>query len=174
MEKFYTIFKLQILTLLLLTSTVLSAQVGIGTTSPTETLDVVGNVKFSGALMPNNVAGNAKQLLLSEGIGTPPSWGLQLLNTTQTTKLGKYFSGLFSIPGTSLTLTLTDPNCIPSSTCSLTWINLTPSGPPGPTGPDWEELSVTITAQAGQWIFYIKNNTGYSLSNMQFSFFAAY
>jgi len=146
-----------------------TAQVGIGTTVPTESLDVVGNVKFSGSLMPNNNAGNAKQVLLSEGPGASPSWGLELLNTSTTTQLGKYFSGLFNISSTSLMLTITDPACTTNSTCSLTWINL-----PNLSGVNWSRLSVTISAYTGYWIFYIRNDTGYGFTNMQFSFFAAY
>lgn len=48
--------------------------VGINTESPTERLDVVGNVKFSGALMPNNSAGTSGQVLTSAGAGTVPTW----------------------------------------------------------------------------------------------------
>lgn len=45
--------------------------VGIGNSSPTQKLDVTGNVKFSGALMPNNVTGTAGNLLLSGGTSAP-------------------------------------------------------------------------------------------------------
>lgn len=51
-----------------------AVNVGIGTTSPTQRLDVVGNVKFSGALMPNNTAGTAGQVLTSAGPGAAPTW----------------------------------------------------------------------------------------------------
>jgi len=49
-------------------------KVGIGTTNPGEVLDVVGNVRFSGALMPNNTAGTAGFFLTSAGSGQPPVW----------------------------------------------------------------------------------------------------
>ena len=49
-------------------------RVGIGTNSPTEKLDISGNVKFSGALMPNNTAGTSGQVLTSSGLGIAPSW----------------------------------------------------------------------------------------------------
>lgn len=52
----------------------LNGGVGIGTTSPSQPLDVVGNVQFSGALMPNNTAGTAGQVLTSAGAGTAPTW----------------------------------------------------------------------------------------------------
>ena len=152
----------------------INAQVGIGTTTPSESLDVIGNIEYTGALMPNNTPGNANEILLSGGVNSPSVWGPELLNTSQTTEIGKFYSGLFDISSNSLILTLTDPNCKISSTCTLTWIGLTPGGPPGPSGPNWGELSTTITAHDGYWIFYIKNNTGYTMTNMQFSFFAAY
>lgn len=47
--------------------------VGIGKT-PTEKLDISGNVRFSGALMPNNNAGTDGQVLVSKGAGNPPVW----------------------------------------------------------------------------------------------------
>lgn len=52
----------------------INSGVGIGTTTPTQPLDVVGNVKFSGALMPNNTAGTTGQILTSAGAGTAPTW----------------------------------------------------------------------------------------------------
>ncbi|MDP2387344.1 MAG: tail fiber domain-containing protein [Bacteroidota bacterium] len=51
-----------------------SGNLGIANALPTEKLDVTGNVKFSGALMPNNSAGTANQVLTSAGPGLPPTW----------------------------------------------------------------------------------------------------
>lgn len=48
--------------------------VGIAKTAPTERLDVAGNIRFSGALMPNNTAGTAGQVLVSSGTGQSPVW----------------------------------------------------------------------------------------------------
>ncbi len=48
--------------------------VGIGTNNPSEKLDVSGNVKFLGALMPNGNAGTSGQILTSQGPGQPPTW----------------------------------------------------------------------------------------------------
>jgi hypothetical protein len=48
----------------------LGGNLGVGITSPTEKLDVDGNVRYSGALMPGGVAGTAGQVLISNGGGT--------------------------------------------------------------------------------------------------------
>ncbi|NNM21996.1 MAG: hypothetical protein HKO54_00465 [Flavobacteriaceae bacterium] len=63
-----------ILSVLLIAPTLLVAQVGIGTTAPTEALDVVGNINFSGALMPNNEAGASDNFLKSNGSDVPATW----------------------------------------------------------------------------------------------------
>ena len=46
-------------------------KLGIGNVSPSEVLDVSGNVKFSGALMPNNLPGTSGYVLTSTGSSTP-------------------------------------------------------------------------------------------------------
>jgi hypothetical protein len=146
----------------------LVAQVGIGTTTPSEELEVVGNVRFSGAIMPNNDAGTAGQILTSNGAGASPTWSAAMLNQAQTTGMGKFFSGTFNIPANYSTLILTDANCVISSTCTITWIGDLPSGP------DYGDLVTTVEAQNGQWVFHFANYTGYNLNNFQFSYFAFY
>jgi hypothetical protein len=47
---------------------------GIGNSVPSEALDITGNLKFSGALMPNNTAGTSGYLLKSNGAGVAPTW----------------------------------------------------------------------------------------------------
>jgi len=51
-----------------------AGNIGIGNPAPSEKLDVTGNVRFSGALMPNNAAGTSGQVLVSAGAGAPPTW----------------------------------------------------------------------------------------------------
>lgn len=61
-----------------------SDRLGIGNIAPTERLDVSGNVKFSGALMPNNTAGTSGQVLTSAGAGAAPTWTTIASNTGST------------------------------------------------------------------------------------------
>lgn len=51
-----------------------SLALGLGQSKPSERLHVAGNVRFSGALMPNNSAGTANQVLTSQGPGAAPTW----------------------------------------------------------------------------------------------------
>ncbi len=52
----------------------LDGNVGIGNLVPTQKLDVTGNIRFSGALMPGGSAGNSGNILISGGAGAAPSW----------------------------------------------------------------------------------------------------
>lgn len=61
---------------------------GIANTAPTQKLDVTGNVRFSGALMPNNLAGTAGQVLTSGGAGVPPTWEAGGGGSGDVTKVG--------------------------------------------------------------------------------------
>lgn len=65
-----------------------SGNVGIGTATPTEKLDVAGNIKFSGALMPNNIAGSTGQVLTSAGVGVAPTWVTIPITTVSNTIIG--------------------------------------------------------------------------------------
>ncbi len=42
--------------------------------TPAQKLDVVGNVQFSGALMPGALPGTSGQVLTSSGASTAPTW----------------------------------------------------------------------------------------------------
>src|ERR1035437_8677025 len=49
-------------------------KLGIGNSAPAEALDVTGNLRFSGALMPNGLAGTTGYLLTSIGSNAAPIW----------------------------------------------------------------------------------------------------
>jgi hypothetical protein len=51
-----------------------NGRVGISNTAPAEALDVTGNLRYSGALMPGGLAGTSGQILVSAGTNTPPTW----------------------------------------------------------------------------------------------------
>jgi hypothetical protein len=55
-------------------STTALGKIGVGEPNPTEKLDIAGNLKVSGAIMPNNLPGNNGQVLVSSGIGVAPTW----------------------------------------------------------------------------------------------------
>lgn len=76
------------LLLLLISSQAIAQNVGIGTSVPTEKLHVLGNVRFDGALMPNNLPGNVGEALISQGAGIAPIW--------QSATLGQQFTTYYS------------------------------------------------------------------------------
>lgn len=51
-----------------------AGRVGINDNSPSQALDVSGNIALTGALMPNALPGTAGQVLISAGAGLPPTW----------------------------------------------------------------------------------------------------
>jgi len=89
--------------------------VGIGTTSPAQKIDVVGNIQFSGDLRPSGTPGTSGQLLVSQGAGTSPIWQTPASipmygNNAQSVKLAALVTnnttGSYSdISGMSITMT---------------------------------------------------------------------
>jgi hypothetical protein len=88
--------------------------VGIGTATPAQKLDVSGNVQFSGALMPAGNAGASGQILTSQGPGLPPTWqtpasiplyGNNAQSVKLTTMVNTTSTSWVNIPGMSITMT---------------------------------------------------------------------
>lgn len=88
-----------------------NANVGIGISSPSEKLHVIGNLRFDGALMSNGSAGTTGQLLISQGPGVAPNWGpvggliATYKNTPTRTTINS--TSFIQITGLSRTITLT-------------------------------------------------------------------
>ena len=84
---------IMLLSACLLQFQLLSQNVGIGTMTPAEKLDVNGNVNITGALKANGIAGQPGQVLMSTGNGI--SWG-----STMEYKNFKVFTanGSFTVP----------------------------------------------------------------------------
>lgn len=133
-----------------------SAQnVGIGTAAPSEKLDILGNLKFSGALMPNNNAGTTGRILMSAGPGAPPTWGPPLLNPAATTNVGKFYvNGITLAPGI-LTLTVTDPNCVPGSCIVMSFAGLLP----GTALQNSNIRIINVQTGTGQFVVQMSNTT---------------
>ena len=71
-----------------------NGNVGVNTILPTEKLDITGNLKISGALMPNNIAGTTGQVLVSSGAGVAPIWDSNPVKPYITTGAA---SGIYSV-----------------------------------------------------------------------------
>ncbi|MEQ1733426.1 MAG: tail fiber domain-containing protein [Bacteroidia bacterium] len=97
-----------------------NGNVGIGTATPTEKLDVAGNLKFSGALMPNNIAGTTGQVLTSAGAGVAPTWFTIPATTVSNTITGNNLTTTVNgITGTAIILPATT-NTLGSAVNTLT------------------------------------------------------
>jgi hypothetical protein len=87
--------------------------VGINNPAPAQPLDVGGNVRFSGALMPAGNAGNSGNILVSQGPGNPPVWSnVQYGNNAHSVTLNNMVTNTdqvswTNIPGMTLTFTPT-------------------------------------------------------------------
>jgi hypothetical protein len=121
--------------------------VGVGKSLPTEKLDIIGNVRFSGALMPNNTAGTSGQVLTSAGAGVVPTWTtpstsstVQTINATGTVT---GWSSIVLIGATPLTanITITLPTVVGATGKEVKFIRL-----------DNTAFSVTIAPFAGQTV----------------------
>jgi trimeric autotransporter adhesin len=74
-----------------------NGNVGIANLAPTQKLDVTGNIRFSGALMPGNAAGTSGYLLRSNGAGAAPTW----VDPTSTVAASAWALGGNSLAGVS-------------------------------------------------------------------------
>jgi hypothetical protein len=142
-----------------------NGNVGVNKAVPTEKLDVTGNIRLSGALMPNNLPGVASQVLISGGPGAPPIWTpFTTANNAATTIIAKYFASLNITGGawnnnTRRTFIITDSDCRTSSAIA---VNCTG----GYSGPLHNGLIIeNVVAEAGQFRVICFNSTGANIAN---------
>ncbi len=166
----------QISFLILLTPLYLISQnVGIGTTTPSQKLDINGNIKISGALMPNNDAGNSGQLLMSGGAGAAPSWSSPILNPGSTSGFGKYYVLIDTIYfDANMTLTVLDSNCTPASSISVSFTSASGSLPFIDEDDRAGLIINHVEAQNGQFVVSISNKNFFTYLNFQLAYIAFY
>ena len=121
-------------------------KLGVGGTShPSETLDITGNVKFSGALMPNNTSGTNGQVLTSAGSGNAPTWKTSTALPVNNALVSSLNTLTSTVNGTAATAPV------------INSISNTSSG---------NNLSTTVNGVAGAAVNIINNNTLSAASNV--------
>lgn len=147
-----------------------NGNVGIGMNNPSQRLEITGNLRLNGALMPNGQPGTADKILLSKGANTSPQWGPGFLNTTQISNIGKYYVGpITSNSLTYLRLAVADPNMTIDTSVSYNFIGNLPNGPR--YGYD---ISLLAESRNGEIIFHLSNFSSYNLSGLQIVYTAFY
>lgn len=139
-----------------------AGNVGIGNASPAEKLDVAGNIRFTGALMPNGTAGTSMAMLLSNGTGSAPSWStFYISNPASMSAFGKWYTtiawGGTWANNTYATFTVTDPDCTTSSQMSMSI--------DGPWNALYPGITIrNIVCENGQFRVTMVNQTGSGLT----------
>jgi hypothetical protein len=141
-----------------------NGNVGVNKTAPTEKLDVVGNFRLSGAIMPNNLPGTNNQVLLSGGAGTAAKWTPFIMgNQTATTEISKFYSD-FTLTsnwgnGNTRVFTVTDTSCREESAIAVSLTGPFVSG-------IHDHINIrSVITENGQFRIYMVNNTGATISN---------
>ena len=155
--------KIIILLVILLVGINAYGQVGIGTTTPTETLDVAGTLKIDSAFLPGNNSGTTNQILISKGPGVPPEWSVPFTNPGTFAGIGKALTNPILITGNGTTvINIIDPNIAIYSVTSRVWYNPTVSA--GGVLSDIAQLNDQWVLSPTGWVVYVYNPTGTSFT----------
>jgi hypothetical protein len=141
-----------------------NGNVGINDSTPTEKLDVKGNVRFSGALMPNNSAGTTGQVLTSGGTNAPPTW--KNVGGGSGTSFAINSGGNISVNGnteTPFTFNYSPNNLVTRSTVLITPSSDLPTG----VGVEWARV---IGSNQIKVIFRNYTGTNQSINQQDFYF----
>lgn len=113
-----------------------SGRLGIATASPTEKLDVSGNIKFNGTLMPNGTAGTSGYILASAGSTNPPTWIANTIPNIQTSTSYSFSSSQ------TYTISANTPMVVNTNTTTITPLTL-------------DFSSITVSAVDGQIFSFV-------------------
>jgi len=117
---------------------VVNGKVGVNKHGPAEALDITGNLRFSGALMPNNAAGSSGQVLTSAGAGSPPTWAAAA--TGDITNGG-------NTTGAAITIGTNDNNALNFETNNVTRVSIASGASTGGQITDTNVTANTATVQ---------------------------
>jgi hypothetical protein len=134
-------------------------------------LEVVGNVRFSGALMPNNLPGNTGDILTSQGPGVAPIWKTpgsiikaSGVNSTRTT----INSGTYTdITGLVQTVTLSQASIVFISTWGALETFSTSSS--GGSGTRTSVINATTNTRLAEETVDVNNTGGFTQVVLPFS-----
>lgn len=134
-----------------------NAQVGIGTTTPGAQLEVVGSVRFSGDLQPAGDSGLDGEVLLSNGPGVAPEWGVRFLNPGAILGVAKAVTTTMTIdPSDITTYTIADPDIQTYAVASWNWDDIVVlSG----SIDDFNHVTANFINDGTEWSFRINNPT---------------
>lgn len=138
-----------------------AGDVGIGKTNPTQKLDVNGNVRFSGALMPNNLPGTTGQILTSAGANNPNAWLAQGTSGQVLTSAGTGAAPTWAALGQTVVAVTSAANTAIVSNNTGTYANGTGRGYTIGTWQDVSGLTVTRTTPAGKKVTVSFSIDGY-------------
>lgn len=146
-----------------------TGSVGINNSNPSEYLDVTGNVKYSGALMPNNLPGSTGQILTSAGANNSNVWLGQGTSGQVLTSAGAGAAPTWAALGQTVIAVTSAANTVIVGNNSGTYTNGTGRGWTIGTWQDVSGLTITRTTPVGKKVTVSFSIDGYG---NDYSYFA--